>query len=363
MGERLKQFWGFFLHILSDQRGEVGELEGDDLNEGFTDEELVALGEKEAEPEKTVEGDAEAEPGQSATDETPGEVEGGEKPAVDDDSKRDTNAEKRINELYGKNKEFEERLELLKTDPEAYYQKFPDERPQSKEKTIDVTPKAPDPNDPFSILIKGGDFDGKTFREVYELDPDAAWQIAKNAEEERLYYRLENQIEYERRQEKDRQAQEAATIEERVKKDTANFLDTRAQELFEKPIDDLSEDDRGKVENVLQSVIDWQTEQANQGNFITNLDHAYKIMNFNDLVAKANGKAAKSMVNKARSAEAPSAHHSSSDNSGKDTSSYMEMGSKELAAVINDMSEAEQDKFYADAPEELKAKHPSLPWD
>jgi hypothetical protein len=143
----------------------------DEIDE-LTPEELALLGDSEEETE-----DLDAEDSEDSEDTaTKDDSEDEEETATDDKEETEEKAEEtttenmvpqsRIDEVTRERGETQAKLDLLKTDPDKYYTQYPDEKPAAAPAKHDGHD-----TDVGSLVVTGGEHDGKTIRDVLVEDP------------------------------------------------------------------------------------------------------------------------------------------------------------------------------------------------
>jgi hypothetical protein len=341
----LKRFFGWTIRLLREQRGEAGEGE-------FTKEELEILGEdtgEEEEPGKGVQEEEQEEPGEGVQEE-----EGEQGEAAEEDEGAVPQA--RFDEVYGQSKENERKLDLIKRlGPDEYYKLYPDEKPDAQgsrgdEKTT-ITEPAQDRVLSFQevqgMVIDGGAYDGRTLGDLYKDNPIAAQDIYLN-------YRDEQRAAI------DKKNASAEAIRQAAEEETNAFTTSIAKQMFEKDIDALSAEESKKVEKIVLDVMDWINQPGHYG---YKLEHAFLIMHKDDLLAGAKSDGAKALVKQLKGGSTPSVK-ANKGSGGKKTGyeAYEEMDRNQLAARIEGMTDAEFEKFSANAPQSLKDKLEDIPW-
>lgn len=336
---------------------------GDDINEEFTAEELEILGEAEPQdegpetPETDEEAAGEAEGQETETEQsTDDETEAGEAEEESEEEAEEQGPvpQDRFNQVYGRAKETERKLDLLKRlGPEEYYKVYPDERPADsggdKPGEGDVTEqpanRVPTFSECQSMTIQGGAYDGQTLGDLYRTDPMAATDMY-------LAYRDEQ---------RDAIAAKAAD-EEKVKQEAAAEIDAfeskLAVEMFGKEKAQLGTDESKKIEAAVDSIQSWMQEQDGWG---YKLEHAWLIMNHEKLLAGAKSEGAKAFANQLKGGSTPSVR-ANRGSGGKKTGfeAYEQMSRNELAATIEGMSDSQFAAFEAKAPQSLKDKYPDI---
>lgn len=327
MGEiSIGRIWAAFLHPLFNQRGEVA-----------------------LEPEPK---DTDDDPGEPSDDDPePGIAADGSEPALKDseDTTPQTVPYTRFKEVNEKAKAAEQaqtKLEHFKRlGPESYYKLYPDEMPGE-----DNTEKADIDSQVENLVVKGGQYNGKTINEVFNASPAAAMQLVKN------YY-----------DEQDK----AATADKRALDDSqneiVNFANTINKE-FNGADSVLTKADlapilkgEGDLGKVIQQTLDWMKET---GRGYGNIIDGYNLMTMNDRLKGKAGNTLKSVVNALKSNSNPSIsakQTSSSEDTG--FSNFANMSASQAANELENMTDAKQAEFLKKAPASVRKKFPNIPWD
>lgn len=302
------------------------ETEGDEL----TDEELAVI---DGEPEPDPDPDKPEDKPEDKPDEPkpPPEGEGepeGHKPDKDNLIPQ-AELDKRTKEIREK---ADEKLNLFKNDKEEYYKQYPDEAP--------VEP--PVPSDWNILEVKDGPYDGKTLKEVYDVDPDEARRLEAS---------------YNSSQKAEADAEEKSALEESQKQVDALSVIV-SEDMFSKS-EGLTVAETTQVNQVVQETLTFMDETGRGGGIL--LD-AYHLKNRETDQSKARADGAAALVNSVKSG---SVQRISSDVAPGELSGYeadMAMDSDQLSDKIDDMSDSAMVKYLADAPDEMKKKYPDLPW-
>ena len=333
MGNGILKFWSFLIRTLSNQRGEVGE--GDEL----TDDERAIVGDEEEETEETEETEEKEDAEEKEESETK-ETEKEESEEAESDKDEPKVPQSRVDEIVSERKETQHKLDLLKTDPGAYYEKYPDEKPAEPA-------AATKDSDIGNLRVEGGEYDGKTVDEVLAIDQAAGTKLIL------AYYRTQDT---ELAEQKSTEATRLAESEAEIN----TFSDGVSSELFEKKAGDLDAKEKVKVEEVVQATLDFMKETGRGGGVIAD---AYYLMNRDSENAKARTDGAEKLINKLTTGAVAST--SSSKDSGLDTgyAADMALSADELADKLDKMSDSVSSKYMKDAPKEMRDKYPHLPWD
>jgi hypothetical protein len=320
-------------------------LTGDD----FTVEELETLGEEPAEGTPAPEPEPAEDPKEDPKEEeqkaeaTP-EPEPVPEPAPE--VKENMVPQSRFDEVYGKSKTYQEKLDLLKQDPEEYYRRYPDEKPQPTA----APPAEPEAENYGDLKVKGGQYDGWTLNEVYAESP---------ADANALLYDYKEAKKAERQQAAAAEAQRTAKeteLRQKADAEITSFNDARSAELFGKPIAQLNQPEIDKLNGLLDSITRWMLETGRGGGI---LEDAYALYQLEQL--KAQKGASEKFVKKA-SDVVPSVGNGGEGAPATGYEAYMSMSQDALAAKIGGMSEREYAQFVKNAPPELKKKYPGFEW-
>jgi hypothetical protein len=351
MIDLILKFWEAARGLLSNQRGEVG-----DAGEEWTQEELDALGMDEDEnAEEAGEGDAGEEDaqGEDAEEGTKGETsEEGESGETSGDQQENWVPQSRVDEITRGRRETEEKLELLKSDPDRYYQQYPDERPQQRQepggqlKTPDVLQyqRSQEQVPEWNRQIEGGEYNGWTFSQVYARDPDYCHQTWPRIASQFQWHQLEAQKDMNNRRQSEKEKSEV---------EIKNFREFATKEHGE-----------DQAEAVLNQVLDW----IDQTGFYVRDDMiqtAYAIMNQKNLIAKAKAEGAASVLEKAKHGKVASISAKTEPASAPSGWEWFEKASaKEIDAKMDRMNEKDFAKFLKEAPDSVKNRDilQHLPW-
>lgn len=358
---KLWKFWELAKTLLVNQRGQLGAVDE------FTDEEKTLLSLDE-EPE-ALPGIDDSKP---KPDETPGEPGGGEpsaepkpKPKEPEESPR---YQKRIDELTRGQREAQEKLELLESNPSEYYTRYPDKRPASYQAPAApaATPapraapqplKATAPEEPvndWDRVIEGGDYDGKVFKEVFEEDPAYAFQAFPRIATRYEWHQLD-----EKRRESDRQKQ----LKEENDREAAEFTDSLSQEYFKKPFAELTQEEARVIDTERNKTLAWIEDNT----FYSKkdmLNRARFLMTGKQTIAKAAAAGANSLLEKARRGQVASisAHTESAAATGWEW--WEKATPDQIAEAMDKMGDAKYQKFLKEAPESVRNRDvlTYLPW-
>ena len=330
-----------------------------DLNEDFSNEELETLGEEpnEVEPDKsTAEPEGEGEPKEEVETEGSEQPEESEKeeeepqPFPDDGSTDLTKEQIRINRLWkdGKIKESEatqttQKLELLKTDPNSYYEKYPEEKqeapqeaPQEAQQNFNTLSQAGD------LVVQSGPYKDMTLKEVHEVD---SWSAQEMFDKYRENERLAGIESDKARTESDTQI---SAMQESLAKDTYGI---ELSEIDKKQTDEIN--------TIIEETISWM---ETTGRAPGNLADAYYLKNRGKIDNKTKGEAVKSFVKSVKENKQESID-SKNDNGATIDVDVVDMSKAQLDAHISGLSGNDFMKFMKDAPEDIKKAHPGFAWD
>ena len=323
-------------------------MEEDKLNgvidEELTPEELAALGEEE-EKEDLEESEEKADEGDD-----------GEKVGGDDEQEEKENLipqsafDRRVAEIRTQS---EQKLDLLKTNPEEYYQRYPDEKPagQGKPATSDFESGKPaEAGKVEDLTIEGGTYDGWKFGDVFRHDPVTAYKISPY--HARLIHDRQLDSEKEQRSSIERLKSES-------EQEVVSFSVSIAKELFEKE-DALTPEETQKVDAVLNKTLDWMGKTGRGGGILAD---AYWLMNREVDTKKATANGAKAVISAGRKGRVQTI---SSSASGGELTGYeaMEaMSADDLEDEMGRWSEKKFTEFLKKAPSSLRKKLPDLPWE
>jgi hypothetical protein len=371
-----EKIWRFLLKPLGNERGELG---GD-----YTDAELVILGEKEAPEETSTATQTETQDPaiQTATAaetvqeeqlssdenkaaETAGyklEKDKGRTYLVDDQGtripvtrwkKHYAETQAHIETATQEAQTSKRKLNLIKElGPDKFYELHPEERPEGWKPPAPKAPaRATIPAEQYGNLTYGNKdpnhpWNGLTLREIHEQDPIAAKAL------------LDQYI-----------ANEAASVrseqeqQEKWRKDSETeintFSDVRAKEMFGKELGKCSAEEQEKVKGVIASTLDWMTKTKRGAG---NIEDAYFLMNKDTILESERTKGSKAALESLNKPGVPSI------SAGKGSQAVVStdvsaMTTAQLSNHIYGLPESKMMEFLRTAPAELKAKHPTLPWD
>lgn len=324
------RMWDYIDQFCHNERGAVGE------EDELTAEDKTILGEEEETSEK--EGEKKVEEKEEVKR---------EEEVVDDKGPVPYERFKEKLDRAKEADEYETKLDLLKTDPDEYYNQYPDEKAK-EEAAPEVTTTAPD--DIWNMLVKGGEFDGQTLGAVYDQGGAAARYALGLYNQELDSVRSETET--------------ARSREAKIKTDTDKEIDTfagsLAKDMYQKePEDKLSKEETETIDGVINETLDWM-EKTNRG--FGNIVDAYFLKNKDRILA---GEQIKGVSNLIKSTQTDVSSISNKKDIGTELTGYegdMGKSAEELAAKIENMTDAEATKYLADAPQKLRDKHPKASW-
>lgn len=339
----------------------------------FTPEELEILGETPVEPEKVdqetpteVEGETETEVKEPEPEVKEPEHTEEEKAAVEKmglrieegfivDADGTKIPPKRWKQMYFESKELErgktelERKFTLYKElgQEKYYELYPDEKPANwqpqKEENIQTQPKSFDMGE---MKVVGGEYDGYTLNEVYQVNPAYATY-------------LQNEYLNSEREKVATVAQQQENIRKESEKELSEFTETLNNEFYPgKKLEELTEGEQRNIANTIQATLDWMSKTKRGSG---RLDDAYFLMHREEQLKEAKTKGGKlALESLTKKPVIPSL-----DNKGgvAEGSNYDTMTTEQLAQKIADMPDVKAMEFMKNASPTIKAKHPTLPWD
>jgi len=360
------------------------------LRDNFTAEELTAMGETVAEPEpkpeetkteKTTEPEKSVDDGEKVEPKKEGDTSESKTEPVKEDKKEEEEETfeegkpvpySRFAKIYGRAKtaeraalerdEYKEKFELFKTDPESYYEKYPDERPEDKPEPETEKP-SPVPSTPVKVKSfkemlgavindpASPDFHGQPLKNLMQLGPEG---IAAAYD---YYEAYKDDV---RQQAHEARAKDEA-VAERIKARDNSFLDSLARDTFQKPLAILDKTESAKIEGVRKQVLAWMKKNDK---LAMDLEDAYIVMNKDELIKKAKETGAKAAIDHTKAASPRSASATVIDN-GKKVSVYdqfADMDRKAMVKAIDGMTDTQFVAFRKNAPDSFKEKFPEIPW-
>lgn len=328
--------------------------------EGLTLEEQVAVGDitqeeadklkesaKPKEESETSEGEDKDKPKETEPAAKETESATGDKEEPEEEPEKRDKVQERIDRLTWEKKEIERKHNLLlRLGPQEYYKVYPDEAP------ADFRPEQPSqpvqqPADIGAMVVKGGQYDGMTLREVYSIDPVTATK-------------MQNDYEWNQKVAEFQRASRVNADQQEINGQINDFIKGQAKELFNKEdVSSLSEAEQNKIAETLNTVADWMQKTKRGGG---NLSDAFYLMQKEGILKTERAKGAEAALKAITKDPVPSigSMKGASDDDG--FGKFMNMSDDQLADAIGDMTDTEADKFYKTAPKALQKKHPSLPW-
>lgn len=354
----LRRLWEAARKLLWSQRGEVGALA-----DALTEEEIAAVSLDDDLNDVII-------PDEVKTEEGTEDVKKEAEPTAEPEQKKELETDqtepdspryqRRIDDLTRTSREAQEKLELLETDPERYYQQYPDarrapaapSRPATPQRNLSAEPDQP--QDEWDQVIDGGDYDGWTFKDAFARDPDYAFRTWP-----RIATRYEwHQLDETRRQEAKRQEQ----LEE-SEREASSFADVLSKEIHGKDFGALTRDEAKTVEDERWRVIEWI--EANSF-YAKNdmLGKARALMSMDGTIAKAKAAGANSLIEKARSGQVAtiSAKTESAPVNGWEW--WEKATPQEIGSAMDKMSDKKFNEFLSKAPDSVKNRDilQHLPW-
>ena len=309
-------------------------------DEEFTEEELKILGEEpEPEPGKP---EPEPEPGVPEPEPEPEPIPEPGEPEPELEPKGPVPLE-RFNKVYGEGKELERKLDLLRRDPQAYYEKYPDEKSEEPE-PVPISDNLY--ADLIHLRVQSGPYDGKSLAEVHEIDPLAAMAIYND-------YR-DDQRETQRT---------TKDTQERLKRESEAEVNAfgakMSVEMFSKEVDKLDGKEAKQMEQFVDEIVDWigKTGRAN------NMEDAYFLMHRDNILKTAQVNSTKALIEGLASGEVKTVTTNKSIEGKSGYGQFMEYTVDQLTAHIDGLTDVAFKKFAKDAPKELKDKFPQAAWD
>jgi len=247
----------------------------------------------------------------------------------------------RFNKVYGAKKELERKFELFRTDPEAYYEQYPDERPAPKDPEPEPAPIPQSIRDVAEMVVSGGPYDGMTFAEVYREDPFEA---------QALYEGYRNDL---------MQEQQAKQQEEQAFQDEADrFKNSLAKQMFGEA--ELKPEQAKEVESVQQATAKWMLD--NDRLFLS-MDEAYFLMNREAILRGEQVKGINALAAALGDDVLSVAGGKGDGGEVQGFGGLAGMNRSQIAAKVADMDASEYRRFLKEAPQAVRRKCPDLPWD
>jgi len=243
--------------------------------------------------------------------------------------------------------ETNKKLNLLKElGADRYYEIYPDEAPEGYQPSAAQNNRRSQPEsagDFTNMMVQGGKYDGRLLGDVARENPQAANLILNN---------------YLETVQTSRQARQMEEFDRSFAEERDQFCLNRAKELFNKT-DNFTDSEKAKIAGVYNELSRWMIAG---GVPHYNMEHAWFLMNKDRIIQSARAAAAEDAVKKAIEPGVKSIGSGSGQGRATDYDSYLSMTEDALADAIDRMSDAQQKRFYKEAPVELRNKYPSLPW-
>ena len=311
------------------------------IEDGLTEEEQALIDADEAgaeseESEEKTETDSEEEKPAGA------EEEEGTKGELEAEEEAKTKTQQRIDELTARSKTAEEKLDLFKRDQDAYFQQYPDEKPHEER----FAQGSDDYTLASGMVVTGGPHDGKTLQEVMDVDP-----ISGNI--------LMNEHFHAQRVSMREEEKEKAKEAEKSQREVDDFMLARAKELYPGKDKDFTQSEMDTLNKSVSETLDWMQKT---GRGFANLEDAHYLMNRDKDIVKAKSDGAKAIADQAIRGSVQTISSSASSGTETGYEADMAMSAQELSDKVEKMGEKAYTEWVKDAPKELKAKHPDLPW-
>jgi hypothetical protein len=308
------------------------KLENGEPDESLDDDDAEGEGDEESETELDTESDDDED--------------------LEDEDEEADNAipQDRFDKVYAQAKSAERKLdEFKRLGPEAYYKLYPDEAPEdSGGDTDDETALAESEEvDVNSLVVQSGVHEGKTLAQVYQDDPAAAVQ-------------MHNEYLADQREAAANAKAQIARDQEEVTTEALEFLGARAQEAFEKPLEQCSQEEQQQLLELSEKVTEWMLET---GRGSGRLQDAFILMNTEKLFDSAKNQGVKSILKALNTGTVPNVSSSKTTGSAKGYGRYMGMSPEALADEFDNMPDKEQERFLKKAPKAFREKFPGLPYD
>lgn len=265
-----------------------------------------------------------------------------EESATSKDKEERDRVQERIDHLTWEREETKRKLDLFKRiGPEKYYEVYPDEKPDNFQPD---GARKEEVEDYESMLITGGSYDGWTLGDLAKEKPLLATKM--------LNEYLDGQ-----RQAREEAAKKETLSKEAWRTDVNTFGENLATDLYGKGGKDLSDDERKKVTDVIWQVDEWMRKNRKTG---YSYSDAYLIMNKDNLIKDATGKAISGVVGALK--KSPVGSVSGKAGSGSASTNWDDMSEADLERAIMGMNDRETEEFYSKASPALRKKFPSMPW-
>ena len=307
-----------------DELEKEGTLEEPEEGQGAPEGEEAQEGEDEGTDDK-----------QAAKDDT------GSAPEVEE--KITPKVQQRIDHLTWEKNEYQRKFQLFKTNPDQYFEQYPEERPPGYQ----PRQAAPEENaieDYESMLIKGGQYDGMTLGELAREKPLTAQRM------------LNDHLEGQKRAKEEVKEKEVLS-RQAWENDVNSFGASLSKEVYGRDKDELTKEEFDAITQEIFKVDQWK--KANRKDHYSYHD-AYALMNRESELKQAKEGGAKKVVQDLK--KKPIGTISGKTDQRGQSTDYESMSREALNARIMEMNDAETEKFYREAPESLRQKYPSWPW-
>ncbi len=262
---------------------------------------------------------------------------------------------KRVKELWWQAKEGErikEKLDLLKKlGPEEFFDLYPDEKPPGwtppQREVKEVNPLD------LQYSHPGHEYNGKTLREIAQIDPDYAMEVSK-----KYYADQQKKVNDERESKRRRHASDL----DQSTREATEFASIVSSEKFGKDISTLTVVEAAQINDFIRDTYIWGVQNKKLN---------YSISDMWILKQRADATDTKTKQDKALKAlekenKAPVLSIGTGGGSAglSGFEAYLAMSEENLTSAIGHIyNNKELRKFFKDAPEALRKKHPNLPWD
>lgn len=357
--KRLYSPFSYLLHILKDQRGEVGDIpDPDDLPDGMTvddDGNVISI----------------PDPDDDAGDYAGDDPTGGDHADDDDSDSDDDDSGQRIPDGDDPDPDDDGFVRVSKDDYSALqleleefrngtHGKEPGPAPGNGGPPSPMPPGPTPPSTPYDEAIaapvkftdESHPYNGKTLGEIFDLDPAMAYQIDP--------YRATTiqlgKAEASRTVALEEEAQRSA-IRTQIKQERTDFGNEFAQSQFKSAYSSLTPDQQSQIDDLTVKVEEWMVENGKVGITISDgyylmdrAGHASRIVK--DLVKTATQQKVVNVRGKKEEG-------GEGDGPDADMSKWTE---DQMMAHLEGMSRSERVAFYAKAPKSVQKAFPSLPW-
>jgi uncharacterized protein YfbU (UPF0304 family) len=259
------------------------------------------------------------------------------------------------NKYKSEAEQLKQKHDLLRTNPEAYYQQYPYERPQTYQQNRNYEQQRPqhvsndydrqlDPSHIANLTVTGGQYEGMTLAEVYNVDPVYA-------------ARMQNDYEWNIR---DARSKEQAYIEEGQKNaqvEIDNFKKILSVDMFGSNTNEVDREQDALMDKEIQNIIGVMETRG-----IKNLEDAYFIMNKDEILKRERQRGLKGVVDKVSNNNGVKSVSMGGTGVKNSSNDYANMDDGALEDAIDNMSDSELNEFLRTAPASLRRKHPGMPW-